>query len=173
MDSLFALHLLDSHPEDVDLAQKIFEDSLVFLNRIEGHTSVPDNVASECMESLPQGVSADKKRTFVLISEKGVSAYYEYLVDFPESEICYLGLLLIPEKFQRQGLGRQAMSIIERQFRIVHKARKIKLAYVACNGTVGEFWEKMGFTECAPRQPYEHGDIHSEYVFMEKNLYHN
>ena len=83
-----------------------------------------------------------------------------------------LGLLLLKEKKQGQGLGKKAFQELLTYMSNWSEIHIIRISVVKNNDEVLTFWKKLGFNETGIRRPYENGTVVSEAIVMEKYLNH-
>lgn len=69
-------------------------------------------------------------------------AIIDYLVDYPEEQTAYNGLLLINEK--RQGHGKAIVHKLE-EILLSEGMTKLALAVLLNNQPAGKFWRSLGF----------------------------
>jgi ribosomal protein S18 acetylase RimI-like enzyme len=89
---------------------------------------------------------------------------------YPEPDTATLGLLLIAESFQGQGIGSEAYRATEATVRAWGTCTKIRLGVVRTNAAVLPFWIRLGFTETGESKPYSCGPVLSEIVILTKTL---
>lgn len=92
------------------------------------------------------------------------------LVGFPTKDKAHIGLLLLNENYQSQGLGKLAYINLESYLRQFPSISKIRLAVVNTNNKVLKYWEKMGFHLTDEVKPYSNKLINSEALIMDKKL---
>ncbi|GAB3262709.1 hypothetical protein GCM10027296_37770 [Chitinimonas naiadis] len=63
-----------------------------------------------------------------------------------------IGLLLLSERWQGQGLGRQAYERIEQLIRGWPGMRTVRIGIIASNEPAFPFWRKLGFVETGERK---------------------
>ena len=76
-----------------------------------------------------------------------------------------LGLLLLKEKIQGQGIGKISFNQLLSYVGNWTEIKKIRISVVKSNGDVLNFWQKLGFVENGIRKPYENGNIKSEAIY--------
>ena len=81
-----------------------------------------------------------------------------------------LGLLLLKEKKQGQGLGKKAFQELLTYMSNWSEINIIRISVVKSNDEVLTFWKKLGFTETGILRPYENGTVVSEALVLEKYL---
>lgn len=73
---------------------------------------------------------------------------------YPTNDTALIGLLLISEKYQRQGIGRLAYGSLESVIRVWDGIKKIIIGVVITNDIVLPFWKSQGFIETGEIKPY-------------------
>jgi GNAT superfamily N-acetyltransferase len=132
--------------EQAPVVQKIYEASpRYFLNtarsQVLPHFAVQDMADEPAKEKqLPT-----YRKIFCLISINdepiGIADLH---ADHPKAEICYIGLLLINEAHQKQGIGRAVYAQLEQFVRDKLNCSTIRLGVSQDNDVEG-FWLKVGF----------------------------
>ena len=92
------------------------------------------------------------------------------LIGFPTKDEAHIGLLLLNENYQSQGLGKVAYVNLEDYLRHFSSISKIRLAVVNTNNKVLNYWEKMGFRLTGEVKPYSKKRVISEALIMEKEF---
>ena len=88
---------------------------------------------------------------------------------YPDADCSFIGLFLLREDNQAQGLGRLGYLELEKYAREHLAAARLRLAVVDSN-PVQPFWEKMGFHTTGETKPHEGKHLQSTKRVMEKRL---
>jgi RimJ/RimL family protein N-acetyltransferase len=110
-------------------AQALVDAAPTFLMNVEGVPSFPGYAARD-FEALPPGCTREHKHFFIIrdaANGAGVGLL-DLVRDYPAPGTTFLGLLLLAEQRQRQGLGREAYRLAEALAVWALAARKLRLA---------------------------------------------
>lgn len=69
------------------------------------------------------------------------------IYDDPGTPVYFLWRLMVDERYQRMGFGRQAMELLIKHVRNRPGADVLSTSFVPGEGTPGEFYKKLGFAE--------------------------
>lgn len=119
---------------------------------------------------LPEGKSYEDKFVFGIFPGSEMVGCVDLIRGYPTPNTAYLGLLLVSEKRQRQGIGRVAYHLVEEVIRAWGGCDRIRLAVVRTNEQVTPFWQRLGFKPTGEIKPYRYGSIISESVLLEKAI---
>jgi GNAT superfamily N-acetyltransferase len=155
--------------EDSAIIQEILDGAPRYTMNTEGVSRDPEGGIST-LQALPPGCRYDQKYVWILEQDGDAIGVVDVIRDFPQPGTALLGLLLIQEAFQSQGLGRKAYQTVEDQIRAELGCSLIRLAIVDSN-PVQAFWEKMGFHLTGETRPHEGAKIQSTKRVMEKSLF--
>lgn len=92
-----------------------------------------------------------------------LDCYCEVLRGYPEAHFAYLGLLLVAEDCQGEGLGRLLWEQVCERLDWPEVTRW-RLAVVDSNAQAVGFWRRLGFVETGERKPY----LDREVILMER-----
>lgn len=165
------LFLLDRHNlKHVEALQALFEAAPTYHLNTGGVPASPDEGVG-ALQALPPG--HDFRTKFVFGFGDGVGELIgcaDVIRGYPEKSRAMLGLLLISEHRQAQGLGRHALQLVEEKILEWPEIEAIRIGVVETNAKVMGFWQKMGFRDTGLRRPYEQGRVHSQTILLEKPL---
>lgn len=128
------------------------------------------NDGKEVFTALPPNFPKENKHVIGIFSQNTLIGMIDCLIGFPTKEKAHIGLLLISESYQSQGLGKSAYQNLEHYLRTFSSISKIRLAVVVTNKKVLKYWENMGFTLTGEIRPHSNKLINSESLIMEKEL---
>jgi diamine N-acetyltransferase len=161
------LKLIRVHLDSAPLVQEILEAAPRYTQNTEGVESIPtDGVDS--LKALPPGCTLEQKLFMVAYRDDQAIGVIDLIRGFPDSETAFLGLLLLRETHQNQGLGKSIYEATEK-VAINLGLKKIRLAVVDSN-PVQIFWKKMGFLDIGIARPHEGRNIKSTKRVLEKLL---
>lgn len=90
----------------------------------------------------PARLTADAKHYGMLMDGATAVGVLDYLVGYPDADSLYIGLLLLPTAFRRQGYGAQVVA----QLHAEHPtARRFRVAVADANEAGMQFWLAQGF----------------------------
>ena len=101
--------------------------------------------AEEVLHKLPASVSFNSKMSVGVYSGNSLLAVVDWISGYPLPHVCFIGLLLISERYQRSGLGSRIVRDLELNRDISNKT-VLRLAVVNSNFNVKSFWLRQGFT---------------------------
>jgi GNAT superfamily N-acetyltransferase len=149
--------------------QNIFEGSQqYFLNTTRSRVQ-PNYAIKEMTDSPPLEKQAPTYRKFFcLISLDGLAIGVADLhKDHPKAAICYIGLLLINETHQKQGIGRAVYAELEQFIKTELNCSTIRLGVSQDNDVEG-FWLKVGFERNGHSYIFESEGHQNQVIEMEK-----
>lgn len=130
--------------EHVEKVLGIFEKSPDYFLNVEG--VLPDKkLALHSIVDGPQKKGADFYKEFLLIEWEGhLVGTIDLHFNHPEKGMAYLGLLLLDQRVQGRGLGKQCSILMEDYCRRAHQINKVRLG-ISQENNVTAFWSKMGY----------------------------
>ena len=163
------LRLVQGEPDEMAKLQRVLESAPAYTHRVTGLPPVATE-AQSTYSILPPGKSYDDK--FVFGVERGgrMVGCVDVVRGYPDAQTAYVGLLLVAEPFQRQGIGRAAYRALESVIRSWRTCVRVRLAVVATNEAVIPFWSKLGFVPTGEVKPYRYAGVVSESIILEKVL---
>lgn len=163
------------HPHHIipDFQQKLqtlLENCPTYFNRVYGRAPHADE-GQRLLEMQPKSAKYPYLKEIwggLHAGQGTLVAVIDILKDYPAPKTVFLGLLLIHEGHQNQGLGRAAFNVLEAHLRDAGYA-KIRLA-VADSNPVHAFWQAMGFHAVAQKAVADQREIAGSLTLMEKQL---
>lgn len=123
----------------------------------------------EDKNNIPPGINLDNKN-FKLISLNGQDiGVIDYLMNYPDEDAVYIGLLLIHGDFHRQGYGKAIIEDFTTNMREKGYSR-IRLGVLKQNTNGFQFWTKMGFKVVKEVISTIHPERNWEIKVMEKTI---
>ena len=153
--------------EDISALQKVFESAPQYSILTTGSATTPD-AATSTFQTLPNGKSFEDKFVFGILHKGQTIGCVDLVRSFPTENTAMLGLLLLDEKFQRKGFGKQSLVEIENELKSWKIINKIRIAVIKNNTSAFSFWRSMGFQENGEKKAYVNATIVSENIVMEK-----
>ncbi|MFL5813839.1 MAG: GNAT family N-acetyltransferase [Bdellovibrionia bacterium] len=165
--------LEDGQHHDVSELQRVLESAPLYWKRIANKTIESDG-AQSVLQALPEGKTrADKYVLGIYLpnqSSEQMIGCIDLIRGFPDSQTAMLGLLIVSESYQKQGLGKASYEALEKVIRSWPEMRKVRIGVIEANGIVLPFWKSLGFVETGVRRPYEDNGVVSENIVLEKSL---
>lgn len=96
------------------------------------------------------------------------------LVDFrlgwPDADIVYLGMIMVAEPYQRQGIGRRAWRMLFQWLRKNTDATTVRLGVEQFNPGALKFFQALGFTLTGKSDRVQTGEKFVRLLYMELEL---
>ncbi len=163
------IRLLHGEPAEMRDLQRVLEEAPMYANRITGVPPGPAD-AQSTYTALPEGKSYDDKFVFGIYFAGEMVGCADLIRGYPDFATALLGLLLVSEKRQRQGIGYNAYALIEQFIRDWCTCDRVRIGVVRTNEAVRTFWTHLGFDPTGEVKPYRYGSVVSETVVLEKRL---
>ena len=94
----------------------------------------------------------------------------DFRVNWPRESTAHLGLLLVAEPFQRQGIGAQTLKLLEPWFANSAGIATIRLGVEQFNPAALLFFQRQGYTLTGETNRVHVGEKKIRLLFMEKTL---
>lgn len=158
---------------DVEILQTCIESAPRYWNYISGEE--PDlDTAKSIFEALPPGKSIQSKRVLgIFLSHQNTEEMVgcvDLIRGYPSEFTAMLGLLLIREKYQKQGCGFRSVMLIQQWIRQEWPEITTLRIGVVDSNPVLVFWEKMGFQLTGEFKPYADKKVISQTRLLQKKL---
>ncbi len=153
---------------DGEMLQAILEEAPGYSVAVTGLPPAAD-AGRALLEELPVGTDERNKYVFAVREGDELVGCADVLRGYPEPTTAFLGLLLIAESRQGEGLGRRVSSALESVMR-EWGCTKVRLAVVESNECALGFWSAVGFVDTGERVDYQNGRVDSLLILMEKRL---
>jgi ribosomal protein S18 acetylase RimI-like enzyme len=161
---------LEGNKNEIQIVQQILEETPHYSMNVSGE--LPDKKAGqEVFSAIPPEFEYKNKHVIGIFKESCPIGVIDLLIGYPIKEKAYIGLLLISEKYQKQGLGLRIYSEIENYLGQFSTIKTVRLSVVESNGNVLKFWEKLGFTKTGEIKPYENKAVRSNAILLEKTVF--
>lgn len=122
-----------------------------FTRICEGRLPDPGDVR-ELLEDLPPGGLPEQKHVFGIYLGEQLVGCVDAIQGWPEPDVCFIGLLLLDEAHQHQGLGRRSFQALVEHVSTWNGIRRLALAVVETNRPAARFWRSLGFQETGARR---------------------
>ncbi|MBF0207913.1 MAG: HIT domain-containing protein [Oligoflexia bacterium] len=171
-NSLFLMPATVDRTEDVQDVQLVLKRSPQYFLKVNGKLPSDDEAIKLFTEETPLG-----ERVIMLVKhihhlqENNSIGVVDVIRGYPTSGHAMLGLLLLNEKYQRQGLGAKSYREIEKTV-ILNWPEVVvmRIGVVDSNIDVITFWVKIGFRKTGEKKPYPEGHLGREVIILEKNI---
>ncbi len=152
---------------EVLIVQQMLEEAPHYSMNVSGE--LPDQEAGEeVFSAIPPNFEYKNKHVLGVFKESDPIGVIDLLIGYPIEGKAFIGLFLISEKYQKQGLGLRIFSELEKYLSQFTAIKVIRLSVVESNGDVLKFWVKLGFTKTGEIKPYENKAVRSNAVLLEK-----
>ena len=160
---------LSDSPEDLAAVRAVLDHAPGYAVAVQGGAFGPEE-AESVVRDLPPGASADDKRVFLVRSDGSAIGVVECIIGYPATGIAMLGLLVLDERWQGRGYGRQSVRWLEGHVREHERCTRVRLGVVASNADALAFWEAMGYQRTGEARPWTQGTVKSEVIAFEKAI---
>lgn len=106
--------------------------------------------------ALPPGIALEDKYYLGFYQQGSLVALLDVIAHYPRAETAHIGLFMVEQACQGQGLGREIIGGLLRQLRCAGFARA-RLGCIVGNKEGEAFWQRMGFVptgELSQRELY-------------------
>ena len=117
------------------------------------------------MKTIPNRVQKNQKNYRLISFNNEILGVVDYLTDYPEKNIILIGLFIIKNDKQKQGLGTKIFRYLEKSFKN-KKFLKIRIGVLVDNEIGLSFWKKQNFKEI--ERKFEKSE--KEVIVMEKEI---
>ncbi len=160
---------LTGEPSQMSALQGVLEAAPDYACRVTGYP--PGNAdAQSTFIALPDGKTYDDKFVYGIYLNHEMVGCADVIRGYLTEDTALIGLLLISERHQRQGIGKLAYSHLESAIRVWHGIKKIRIGVVITNDIVLPFWKSLGFVETGEVKPYRYDKLESETLILEKRI---
>lgn len=133
-------------------------------------SDVSQNISNieEDIETIPDGVHKNQKNYKLISFNDEILGVVDYLTDYPEKDTILIGLLIIKNDKQKQGLGTKIFRYLENSFKNKNFL-KIRIGVLVDNQIGLSFWKKQNFKEIE-RKFLKFEKSEKEVIVMEKEI---
>jgi len=126
------------------MLQRVLESAPRYFINTSGKTASA-NAGQETIDTLPPNTDLKDKQVYGIYFQDEMIGCVDLVRGYPNSKTAMLGLLLLNENFQGQGIGAFAFREIERVVFQWPGFEKIRISVLKNNEGVTPFWVKLGF----------------------------
>ena len=94
----------------------------------------------------------------------------DFRLHWPSEHVVYVGMVMVAEPYQRQGIGTQAWALLKPWLVEQAKMQRARLAVEPFNPTALQFFESLGFTLTGESDRIKVGDKFVRLMYMELTL---
>ncbi|GGJ26291.1 GNAT family N-acetyltransferase [Deinococcus roseus] len=136
-------------PQDAERVHQLYLASPHYFGLIGTH--IPNLTEVEREVYL---AALDPRRTLVfLCNGEQELGYLDYKMDYPQAGDVTINLLLLTEKNQSKGYGRDAVRTLEAQLKTSTRAKRILASVYGQNPQAVRFWKNLGYTFAIDARP--------------------
>jgi RimJ/RimL family protein N-acetyltransferase len=163
------IRLLEGAPAEMRELQRVLEEAPVYAHRLTG---VPPGRADaqSTYTVLPDGKSYADKFVFAVNRGSEMVGCADLIRGYPDAATAMLGLLLVSERYRREGIGSRAYALLEQYIRDWRTCHRVRIGVVRSNAEVIAFWTRLGFEPTGEVKPYRYGPVASATVVFQKSL---
>ena len=148
-------------------ALNIYLKNDYYFSKISDASQNISNI-EEDIETIPDGVHKNQKNYKLISFNDEILGVVDYLTDYPEKNTVLIGLLIIKNDKQKQGLGTKIFRYLEKLFKN-KKFLKIRIGVLVDNQIGLSFWKKQNFKEIE-RKFLKFEKSEKEVIVMEKEI---
>ena len=145
----------------------IYLENNYYFSKISDNPLSISNV-EEDIEAIPNGVQKNQKNYSLISFNDEILGVVDYLSDYPEKDTILIGLFIIKNDKQKQGLGTKIFRYLENLFKD-KKFLKIRIGVLVDNEIGLSFWKKQNFKEIE-RKFLKFEKSKKEVIVMEKEI---
>ena len=148
-------------------ALNVYLENNYYFSKISDDPPSISNV-EEDIEVIPNGVQKNQKNYRLISFNDEILGVVDFLSDYPEKDTILIGLFIIKNDKQKQGLGTKIFRYLENLFKD-KKFLKIRIGVLVDNEIGLSFWKKQNFKEIE-RKFLKFEKSKKEVIVMEKEI---
>lgn len=164
-----SLRRLSNKEKDIEAVLETFENSPSYFLRVNGSLATRAD-AESAIEALPKGKKHEDKYLWGVYLKNEVIGFADLVRGYPNSKTAMLGLLILSEKHQHKGYGKETFRLLIDIIRGWKVCKIIRIGIIQTNKEVSAFWKQLGFQPTGEIKPYRSGTISSETHVYELNI---
>ena len=145
-------------------ALNVYLENNYYFSKISDNPLSISNV-EEDIEVIPNGVQKNQKNYRLISFNDEILGVVDFLSDYPEKDTILIGLFIIKNDKQKQGLGTKIFRYLENSFKNKNFL-KIRIGVLVDNQIGLSFWKKQNFKEI--ERKFEKSE--KEVIVMEKEI---
>jgi len=96
--------------------------------------------------------------------------FVDFRLDWPDVGVAYVGMIMVAEALQRQGIGTQAWALLAPWLSSSAGIRTVRAGVEQFNVTALKFWEAQGFALTGESNRIRVGDRFVRQLYLERQL---
>lgn len=148
-------------------ALNVYLENNYYFSKISDNPPSISNV-EEDIEAIPNGVQKNQKNYRLISFNDEILGVVDFLSNYPEKDTILIGLFIIKNDKQKQGLGTKIFRYLEKSFKN-KKFLKIRIGVLVDNKIGLSFWKKQNFKEIE-RKFLKFEKSKKEVIVMEKEI---
>ena len=148
-------------------ALNVYLENNYYFSKISDDPPSISNV-EEDIEVIPNGVQKNQKNYRLISFNDEILGVVDFLSDYPEKDTILIGLFIIKNDKQKQGLGTKIFRYLEKSFKN-KKFLKIRIGVLVDNEIGLSFWKKQNF-KGIERKFLKFEKSEKEVIVMEKEI---
>ena len=148
-------------------ALNVYLENNYYFSKISDNPPSISNV-EEDIEVISNGVQKNQKNYRLISFNDEILGVVDFLSDYPEKDTILIGLFIIKNDKQKQGLGTKIFRYLEKSFKN-KKFLKIRIGVLVDNEIGLSFWKKQNFKEIK-RKFLKFEKSEKEVIVMEKEI---
>ena len=148
-------------------ALNVYLENNYYFSKISNNPPSISNV-EEDIEVIPNGVQKNQKNYRLISFNDEILGVVDFLSNYPEKDTILIGLFIIKNDKQKQGLGTKIFRYLEKSFKN-KKFLKIRIGVLVDNEIGLSFWKKQNFKEIE-RKFLKFEKSKKEVIVMEKEI---
>ena len=148
-------------------ALNVYLENNYYFSKISDNPLSISNV-EEDIEVIPNGVQKNQKNYRLISFNDEILGVVDFLSDYTEKDTILIGLFIIKNDKQKQGLGTKIFRYLEKSFKN-KKFLKIRIGVLVDNEIGLSFWKKQNFKEIE-RKFLKFEKSKKEVIVMEKEI---
>ena len=148
-------------------ALNVYLENNYYFSKISDNPPSISNV-EEDIEVISNGVQKNQKNYRLISFNDEILGVVDFLSDYPEKDTILIGLFIIKNDKQKQGLGTRIFRYLEKSFKN-KKFLKIRIGVLVDNEIGLSFWKKQNFKEIE-RKFLKFEKSKKEVIVMEKEI---
>ena len=148
-------------------ALNVYLENNYYFSKISDNPPSISNV-EEDIEAISNGVQKNQKNYRLISFNDEILGVVDFLSDYPEKDTILIGLFIIKNDKQKQGLGTKIFRYLENLFKD-KKFLKIRIGVLVDNEIGLSFWKKQNFKEIE-RKFLKFEKSEKEVIVMEKEI---
>jgi RimJ/RimL family protein N-acetyltransferase len=138
------------------------------------HTDSPSHTSPDTASGAPSELPSDAAFDAASDATSAVELELVGIVDFrlywPAPEMAYIGMIMVAEPFQREGIGAQAWSLLRPWLLETAKVKSARLGVEQFNVQALQFFQSLGFALTGETNRMEVGSKWVRLMYMEMAL---